>query len=535
MANWSNEAILILEKRYLRKDKIGKVTEKPDEMLERVAKHISKAEKAKELQDFWYNKFLSIMDTLEFLPNSPTLMNAGRELGQLSACFVLPVEDSLSNIFEQVKQVALIHKTGGGTGILFSHLRPKNSVVNSTSGVASGVVSFMQCFDSATEAVKQGGVRRGANIGVLSCNHPDIYDFVKCKENGISFQNFNISVSISHNFLVAAKDGNSFPLRNPHTKEKTYIKANELFDLICYEAWLTGEPGIIFIDTINAKNFTPWLGRMECVNPCGENPLFAYESCNLGSIDVSKLVKEKSVNWDRLAEVVSIAVRFLDDVIDVNHYPNVKIARKTRLTRKVGLGIMGWADLLIKLGIRYDSDKAIKLAKRLMMNIRETAHITSRDIGKEKGFCFEKLKRRNTTLTTIAPTGTLSILANCSSGIEPIFAKNFTKTVLNNVILDLGKKYKEVDKSVLTTSHEIPLEKHIEMQAAFQSYTDNAVSKTINLPGSATKEDVKKAFLMAHELECKGITVYREGSRNAPLEITTEGQISECDSGKCLL
>ncbi len=533
MANFSSEAIQILESRYLRKDKTGKVVETPNQMLERVAQYISSAERTKELQGEWYQKFISIMDTLEFLPNSPTLMNSGRELGQLAACFLLPVEDNLANIFEMVKQVALIHKTGGGTGIIFSHLRPVSSIVASTSGVASGPISFMSVFNQATEVIKQGGVRRGANMGVLDIHHPDIYDFVKCKEDITKFQNFNISVTISDNFLKAAQNGNNFPLRNPYTKEKIYIKANELFDLICHEAWLTGEPGLIFIDTINNKNPISWLGRIEGTNPCGEQPLLPYESCNLGSIDVSKFIKDRKFDWDRLAEVVSIAVRFLDDVIDVNKFPNVKIARKTQLTRKIGLGIMGWADLLISLGIRYDDEKAIKLAKRLMMNIRETAHITSRELGKEKGYCFPQLKRRNSTLTTIAPTGTLSILAGCSSGIEPIFGKQFSKTVLNGVKLDLGKKYKDMDDKLLVTAYDISVEKHIEMQAAFQQYTDNAVSKTINLPAKATEEDVKKAFLLAHELGCKGITVYRDGSRQGPMEISTEGQLSECNDAKC--
>lgn len=533
MANFSPDAKIILESRYLKKDKDLKVIETPDQMLQRVAHYIAQAETESE-RDTWETKFLEIMDSLEFLPNSPTLMNSDRELGQLSACFLLKVEDNLANIFETVKQVALIHKTGGGTGIILSYLRPMNSTVLSTSGVASGPVSFMRVFDVATDVVKQGGVRRGANLGLLAINHPNIREFITCKEDISKFQNFNLSVSITDNFLKAVEQGNSFPLRNPETKDKTYINARELFDLICHEAWLTGEPGIIFIDTINEKNPLPQLGRIEGVNPCGEQPLLAYESCNLGSIDVSKLVTNKKVNWDRLDEIVSIAVRFLDDVIEVNKYPNIKIARKTRLTRKVGLGIMGWADMLILLGIRYDSNEAIKLAKRLMMNIREIAHITSRDLGKEKGMNFPKLKRRNATLTTLAPTGSLSLLADCSSGIEPIFGRQFTKTILGNVKLDLGKKYEKVDNDLLVTAYEITVEKHIEMQSSFQQYTDNAVSKTINFSKNATEEDVKKAFLLAHSLGCKGITCYREGSRDAPIEITTEG-FSECDSGRCIL
>jgi len=538
MADWSNEAKIILASRYLKKDKLGKVIESYDEMLERVAKHVSSAEKNEEDKKLWYSKFMSIMDTLEFLPNSPTLMNAGRELGQLSACFVVPVEDSLVHIFEMVKQVALIHKTGGGTGIILSHIRPANSMVRSTSGVASGPVSFMRAFDVATDVVKQGGVRRGANIGILKCDHPDIKEFIMCKEDTSKFQNFNISVAITTEFLESLSNRNKFFLRNPYTKERIPEESSELFNLICHEAWLTGEPGLIFLDNINAKNPTPWLGTMEGCNPCGESPLYPYESCNLGSIDVSKLVKDHKVDWDRLNEIVEIAVRFLDNIIDINNYPNIKIARKTKLTRKIGLGIMGWADMLIDMGIRYDSDKAIKLAKRLMMNIRETAHITSKELGEEKG-PFEgsrghnKVRRRNACLTTIAPTGTLSLLAGCSSGIEPIFGRQFTKTVLGNVKLDLGKKYESVDSNLLVTAHEITVEKHIEMQAAFQSYTDNAVSKTINLQNSATEEEIKKAFLLAHELGCKGVTAYREGSRAAPIEITVEGELSECENWRC--
>jgi len=914
-ANWSENAKIILEQRYLSRDRDGSLIETPDQMLERVVDCVAAVEKKKD-RSFWRSSFLEIMDSLEFLPNSPTLMNAGKPLGQLSACFLLPIDDNLSNIFEMVKQTALIHKTGGGTGLLFSRLRPTNSKVFSTSGVASGPTSFMKVFNVATEVVKQGGVRRGANMGVLNVNHPDIFEFVKCKENIAEYQNFNISVSITDNFLKAVQQGNSFPLRNPYTKEKTYINALELFEVICEQAWMNGEPGLIFIDTINLKNPVPWLGKIEGTNPCitgdtliavadgrgavtikeltedgkdvpvychgdkgkitirmmrnprytgreriikinldngefvrttldhvfiladgtrkkardlfsgdsvsimtkrkskfetifnhsnshsqeyywinssnypsyildhrlianfyspkfgfkkvvhhvdgnglnnkqnnlevmlksdhdklhslnmmgennpmvrfpekncwnnsqwqekmrnrnhigrkrklstrnkigiktkerfdspsfrayhgertrigieenrnkfnlsllnkaearlmdcqektdlecflrgnsvfvkkfcencgeemisswsarersycsvlcwnnvlnskeyrqklksysnhkiisfemedyqdvyngtvdefhnyyighfkerveqdeafvyintmqcGEQPLLPYESCNLGSIDVSKFVAHKKIDWDRLNHVVEIAVRFLDDVIDANKYPNVRIQRRTLLTRKIGLGIMGWADLLISLGIRYDSEKAIKLAKRLMMNIRETAHITSRDIGKEKGYCFKQLKRRNTTLTTIAPTGTLSILANCSSGIEPLFGKKYTKTVLNGVKLDLSEKYRDIDDDLIVTSHEIPVEKHIEMQAAFQMYTDNSVSKTVNLLNSAKVDDVRKAFLLAHSLGCKGITVYRDGSRAAPIEITTEGQLSECENNRCLL
>ena len=537
MANFTDSAKIILAARYLLKDKTGAIIESPDGMLQRVAHHVSYAENVSSREKY-EDQFMGIMDTLEFLPNSPTLMNAGKELGQLSACFLLPIQDNLANIFEMVKQVALIHKTGGGTGIVLSYLRPLNSMVQSTSGVASGPVSFMRVFDVATDVVKQGGVRRGANMGVLHVSHPDIYSFIRCKENISQFQNFNLSVAITDKFLNSSIKGNGFYLRNPFTKERTSVDAGELFDILCKEAWKTGEPGLIFIDTINSKNPTPWLGMIEGTNPCGEQPLLPYESCNLGSIDVSKFVTGTRVDWDRLDEVVSIAVRFLDDVIEVNKYPNVKIMRKTKMTRKVGLGIMGWADLLIKLGLRYDSEQALKLAKRMMMQIRETAHITSRELGKEKGLFpgfrgHSNTKRRNATLTTIAPTGTLSLLADCSSGIEPIFGKQFVKTVLNDVKISFGDRYKDISDDLLITSLDIPIEGHITMQAAFQEYTDNAVSKTVNLPKSATVKDVKKAFILAHKLGCKGLTVYRDGSRKAPIEITTEGELSECENGRC--
>jgi ribonucleoside-diphosphate reductase alpha chain len=533
VANFSSYAEAILQARYLKKDKLGNPIETPNQMLERVAKHVSKAETSETLQREMEQKFISIMDSLEFLPNSPTLMNAGRELGQLSACFLLPIQDNLSNIFEMVKQVALIHKTGGGTGIVLSHLRPSGARVQSTAGVASGPISFMRVFDVATDVVKQGGVRRGANMGILHCTHPDILNFIVCKSDMTSFQNFNISVGITDEFFRVGLKGNGFTLKDPLTKEKSHIDAGAMFELLCHQAWLNGDPGIVFLDSINAKNPTPWLGQIEGTNPCGEQPLLPYESCNLGSIDVSKFVVNKKIDWDRLDEVTEIAVRFLDDVIDVNNFPNVKIQRKTKLTRKIGLGIMGWADALIALGIRYDSDPALKLAERLMARIRETAHMTSRNLGQEKGTCFPQLKRRNSTLTTIAPTGTLSILAGCSSSIEPVFAKSYTKTVLGDLKMELGAKYTEVDDSLMVTALDIPVEAHIKMQSAFQRYTDNAVSKTINLPNSATVDDVKKAFTLAHELGCKGITVYRDGSRKAPLEATTEGELSECEDGKC--
>lgn len=538
MANWPEGAKVILASRYLLKDKKGNVIETEDEMLSRVARCISSVEKEKD-RDFWYKQFMSIMDTLEFLPNSPTLMNAGKPNGQLAACFLLDIQDDLSNIFETVKQCALIHKTGGGTGLIFSKIRPANSMVQSTMGVASGPVSFMEVFDTATEAVKQGGVRRGANLGLLHVSHPDIYEFIRCKQDTTKFQNFNISVGATDNFMKAVGKNNGYPLRHPRTAGKRYIKARELFNEICSNAWANGDPGLLFLDTIERANPTPWLGRLEGVNPCGETPLIPNESCNLGSINISKLVENNKFNWDRLEEVVGIAVRFLDDVIDANHYPNVKIQRATLRTRKVGLGVMGFADALLMMGIKYNSEQAQKFAKRLIMNMRESAHMVSKDLGKEKGMGeLQKLKRRNATLTVIAPTGTLSMLAGCSSGIEPIFARTFTKTVLNGVEFNMSKKYMSIKDELMITAHDISIEDHIKIQAAFQTYTDGAVSKTINLDNQATREDVEKAFLLAWELGCKGITVYRDGSRQAPLEVvkaeeSVKTKLSECENGRC--
>jgi ribonucleoside-diphosphate reductase alpha chain len=536
MANWSKNAKEILEKRYLLKDKKGAAIETPDGMLSRVAKYVSSAEKEED-REKWHQQFMSILDTLEFLPNSPTLMNAGKPEGQLAACFVLDIADDMSNIFETVKQCALIHKTGGGTGLIFSKLRPANSLVRSTSGVASGPVSFMNVFNSATEAVKQGGVRRGANLGLLHISHPDIEEFIKCKSDKSKFQNFNISVGVTDNFMKAVAQGNSYPLRHPRMDAKKYVKAQDLFNEICHQAWLTGDPGLLFLDTIESRNPTPWLGRLEGVNPCGETPLIPGESCNLGSIDISKMVqKDGRFNWDRLEEVVVIAVRFLDNIIDVNHFPNIKIERATKRTRKLGLGVMGFADALILMGIKYNSEKAQKFAKRLIMNIREIAHMSSRDLGKEKGFGeIEKLKRRNATLTVIAPTGTLSMLADCSSGIEPVFAKKFTKTVMDGAKMDLSSKYDSVSEDLLVTAHDISIFDHIKIQAAFQTYTDGAVSKTINLPADATEEDVRKTFMFAWESGCKGITVYRDGSRQGPLDAVKvmEKGVTECENGRC--
>jgi ribonucleoside-diphosphate reductase alpha chain len=590
---------------------------------------------------------------------------------------VKPIEDKDDffydlNVFPNNNYVLGNGSVVHNTGFNFSKIRPSGSLVNSTKGVASGVVSFMSVFDAATHAVKQGGVRRGANLGLLNINHPEIVDFINCKKDTTKFQNFNISIGLDGDFLSKAKKGTKYHLVNPHTKKRTEVDASEIFDLICMNIHENGEPGILFLDTMNKMNPIPWMGRIENVNPCiagstlihttqgkipikdlvgkspwifcsdgkaiklrqakdvrctrknaevyklcykdgwnhkfemvatpehkfmmrdgsykkleelkvgdslmpflrliknhkvisiekvencdvfnmevddyhnfaanglvihncGEMNLLPWESCNLGSIDVSKFCKDGDVDWGRLLKVVEIAVRFLDDVIDVNHYPRVKIARKTLATRKIGLGVMGWADLLIELKIRYDSEEALVLAEKLMSTINNQALRTSEQLGKEKGMCPAgngKLKRRNAVLTVIAPTGTLSMLAGCSSSIEPLFAKNFTKTVLGNIKLDMSKKHRGNNGDCVVTALEIKPEWHVKMQAAFQKYTSGAVSKTINLPHDATIEDVRSAIYQAYDLGCKGLTLYRNGTREAPMEIVTEG-LSECDGGKC--
>lgn len=535
MAKFNSQAHEILKARYLLKDSNGDVIESEDQMLERVAKCISKTEKNAER---WEKKFLEIMDSLEFLPNSPTLMNAGRNMG-LSACYVLSIEDNLAAIFETVKQSALIHKGGGGTGFSFSKLRPRGTIVNSTRGTASGPVSFMQAFDAVTECVKQGGVRRGANLGMLNVTHPDILEFINCKKDTTKFNNFNISVGMTGKFLELTTNGHKHWLVNPDNhNDRKPASASDIFTIMCNNIWENGEPGVLFLDNINNNNPIPWMGKLEVTNPCGEVPLLSAESCNLGSIDVSKFVNAKGeINWEKLMKVVEVATRLLDNIIDVNVFPNVKIARKTRATRKIGLGVMGWADMLLMMKIRYDSDEALKLADKLMSEISKTAYETSKELGKEKGLFPANnglIQRRNATLNTIAPTGTLSMLADCSSSIEPVFAKKFTKTVLGNVTLDISKKYQKFEGDYFVTALEIAPEWHVKMQAVFQKHVDNAVSKTINLPYEATIEDVKKSIYLAHKLGCKGLTLYRQGTREAPIQITSEG-ISECSSDKCLL
>jgi len=556
-------SLKVLQRRYLLRDDDGQPTEKPSDMFIRVAENIAEAERLYGADDAataeTARDYYELMTSLEFLPNSPTLMNAGRELQQLSACFVLPIADSMDSIFGAVRDTAIIHKSGGGTGFSFSRLRPAGDMVRSTQGVSSGPVSFMKVFNQATEAVKQGGTRRGANMGVLRVDHPDILQFIKCKEGG-DFANFNISVALTDEFLRAVDEGTTFALRNPRdAKPAGELDACEVYDLIIQMAWATGDPGIIFIDRMNRDNPTPLLGEIESTNPCGEQPLLPYEACNLGSVNLSRMATMKDghaeVDWDHLSDIVHRGVRFLDDVIDVNEYPLPKITELVHGNRKIGLGVMGWADMLIKMGIAYDSDEAVALGEKVMGFIDAEGKAASRKLAEIRG-SFPNFAGsiydnpdggpiRNATVTTIAPTGTLSIIANCSSGIEPLFAVSYVRTVMDNdrlievnpmfedmaikrgfysrelmaLIADHGsvRDIGEVPDDLrrwFATAHDIAPVWHVRMQAAFQKHTDNAVSKTVNFGNDATPDDVREVYDLANTLGTKGVTIYRDGSKD---------------------
>ena len=571
----NENAKIVLQRRYQRKDMDGVVYETVRELFWRVASAIageeSKYEGSTIKPDKLARDFYDLMTSYRFLPNSPTLMNAGTGLGQLAACFVLPVEDDIEGIFDAVKFAAMIHKSGGGTGFAFSRLRAKDSVVGSTGGVASGPLSFLKIFNCATEQIKQGGTRRGANMGILRIDHPDIMDFIKAKERDGELNNFNLSVGLTEAFMQAVQEKADYDLIAPNSGEKVgSLNAREVFNILVQKAWESGDPGIVFLDRINRDNPTPALGDIESTNPCGEQPLLPFEACNLGSINLGKCFakgkngKDSEIDWDELKRIIHLAVRFLDNVIDASVYPLPQITEMVGKNRKIGLGVMGWADLLYQLKIPYNSQTAVDMAERVMKFVQAEARSASKQLAAERGAfptyadsTFGKANLgpyRNATTTTIAPTGTLSILAGCSSGVEPLFALSFVRNVMDNDKLVetnpyfeaalknadaySGKLMEEIAKvgsiakmdhlpeglrHVFVTSMDIEPIWHLKMQAAFQKFTDNAVSKTVNLPASATKEDIWDIYWKAYEYGCKGVTVYRDGSKTSQVLCTGDG------------
>jgi len=580
----NENAKIVLQRRYQRKDLDGVVYETVKELFWRVASAIAqeegKYEKSSTKPAKLARDFYDLMTSYRFLPNSPTLMNAGTDLGQLAACFVLPVEDDIEGIFDAVKHAAMIHKSGGGTGFAFSRLRAKDSVVGSTGGVASGPMSFLKIFNCATEQIKQGGTRRGANMGILRIDHPDIMEFIKAKERDGDLNNFNLSVGLTEAFMQAVHEKADFDLIAPNSgKAVGTLNAREVFNILVQKAWESGDPGIVFLDRINRDNPTPTLGEIESTNPCGEQPLLPYEACNLGSINLGlcfakgKNGKDSEIDWDELKRIVHLSVRFLDNVIDASVYPLPQINDTVRKNRKIGLGVMGWADLLYQLNIPYNSQTAVDMGERVMKFVQAEARSASKQLAAERGefttypestFGAANLgPYRNATTTTIAPTGTLSIIAGCSSGVEPLFALSFVRNVMDNDKLVetnpyfaaalknadaySGKLMEEIAKvgsikkmdhlpehlrTVFVTSMDVEPIWHLKMQAAFQKFTDNAVSKTVNLPSSATKEDIWDIYWKAYEYGCKGVTVYRDGSKTSQVLCTGDGDKKKEEAAK---
>ena len=581
-------AVQVLKKRYLLRDGTGQASESPEELFRRVAGAVAAAEPTPAEADRAEEEFYQLMASLDFLPNSPTLMNAGTPVGQLSACFVLPVEDSIPAIFEAVTQMALVHKSGGGTGFSFSRLRPRGERVSTTGGLASGPLSFMRIFDVTTDVIRQGGRRRGANMAILRCDHPDVLEFITAKDRPGTLSNFNLSVGITDEFMAAVEADGTYPLRlHGDSRPRGELRAREVFRLIVSQAWRSGDPGLLFLDTINRKNPTPELGPIEATNPCGEQPLLPFEACNLGSINLKNMVRDGQLDRGRLSRTVHTAVRFLDNIIDVNRWPLPQTEKLSRGNRKIGLGLMGFADALLLMRIPYASEEALRVADEVGALLEEESHLASARLAEERGVfpnyagsLWDRagLRLRNATTITIAPTGSISIIAGCSSGIEPLFAISFVRNVIegtqlfetnpifeevalergfysDQLLADIARRgslqslpsIPEDVRRVFQTAFDISPEWHVRMQAAFQRHCDSAVSKTINFPPQAAMEEVERAYLLSWSSGCKGITVYRYGSKpeqvlnlgvtralEGPEFTTVDGEYSGgCPTGEC--